>query len=115
MKKTQKYLKACEILTYPHETQDELYLELSNLGWNWNCKTKEWERNNIVDKKSSDLIKVRLQANSRKVDELAQHLIELVEDIGLKPVKISNRNILPNQIEAVISIEFLDVDIVDVD
>jgi hypothetical protein len=33
MKQTQKYSQACQILTFPHAIQDELYGELNRLGW----------------------------------------------------------------------------------
>ena len=39
-----KYSQSCQVLTFPHINQDELYSELNRLGWYWQAKNKKWER-----------------------------------------------------------------------
>lgn len=83
MKQTQKYSKATQILKFPHQTQEELYLELNRLGWYWQPKTKEWKRDDTPAKEPTTLIKVRVWADTRKVKQAAELFIENAETMGL--------------------------------
>ena len=89
MKQTQKYTSATQILTYPHTKQDELYEELNRLGWWWNSGKKKWERDDTPAKEASGLIRIRVMAETDKVSEVAQHLIESCSDMGLRLVEES--------------------------
>lgn len=89
MKQTQKYKQASQILTYPHNTQDELYTELNRLGWYWNASKKQWERDETPALEASKLIKIRVLAPTNKVAEVAQHITEAFGDIGLSLVEQS--------------------------
>lgn len=67
MKRTQKYSQACQILTFPHANQDELYGELNRLGWYWQAKNKKWERDNTPAREATNLIRVRVMASVDKI------------------------------------------------
>lgn len=110
MKQTQKYAGATLILSFPHNTQDELYAELNRLGWWWNAKTKQWKRDDTPAKAASTLIRIRVWAASAKVAEVAQHFIEAASDMGLRLVEKSEPYPCraPNQNESRIYLTFED-------
>ncbi len=89
MKQTQKYTSATQILTFLHTNQDELYQELNRLGWYWQPKKKAWERDDTPALEASKLIKIRIWADSKKVDEAAALFIENAESAGLRLVEKS--------------------------
>ncbi|MEH2456396.1 hypothetical protein [Nostoc sp.] len=62
MKKTAKYSKACQVLTFPHSSQEQLYSELNRLGWCWQPDKKEWERDDTPAQLATKLIKIRVWA-----------------------------------------------------
>ena len=84
MKQTKKYSKACEIATLNHETQESLYKQLNQLGFFWDSKFQEWERDNRLADPPSDLIRVRVWAATDKVEQAASILIESAQQYGLK-------------------------------
>lgn len=110
MKQTQKYAGATLILSFPHNTQDELYAELNRLGWWWNRKAKQWERDDRPAKQASALIKIRVLAANSKVSEVAQHFIEVASDMGLRLIEQSGIYPCraPNQNESRIYLTFED-------
>ena len=109
MKRTKKYLGATAILTFPHSTQNELYQELNRLGWFWNSKINQWERDDRQPT-SNSLIKVRVWAKKELVEIVAQHLIESSEEIGIYLVEISTPYPCrpPHQLESRIYLTFQD-------
>jgi len=112
MRRTQKYSKACEVLTFPHSTQDELYSELNRLGWFWSGKKKVWERDDRLAQPASKLIKLRVWGNGEIVDELADGIVEAVTDIGLKLLEKSKAYPCrpPQQNDSRVYLTFEDVD-----
>lgn len=112
MKRTQKYSKALEILTFPHQTQDALYAELNRLGWYWQAVEKAWKRDDTPAKEATKLIRVRVWAAAEKVDHAADLFIENVESMGLKLLERSNPYPCrpPNQLESRIYLTFEDID-----
>jgi hypothetical protein len=112
MKKTQKYSKACQLLTFPHSTQDELYAELNRLGWYWQPSKKEWERDDTPAKEATKLIRLRVWASAEKVEDTADLFIENAEGMGLKLLEKSKSYPCrpPNQKESRIYLTFKDCD-----
>ncbi len=90
MKQTRKYVQAKERLTFPHNSQEELYSELNRLGWYWQPKKQVWERDDTPAREANKLIKIRLWASGQQVDGIADLLIEASETIGLKLIEKSN-------------------------
>lgn len=90
MKKTKKYSGACDILTFPHNNQDELYSELNRLGWFWNPKNQRWERNDSLPNPASELIRIRVWADSSKVADVADLCIEGMEEKGFNLIEKSS-------------------------
>ena len=113
MRKTQKYTGACEILTYPHSNQEELYSELNRLGFYWQSKKNKWERDNTPAKEATKLIKVRVWATTNLVDQVAEVMVEQMETVGLKFLEKSNPYQCrpPNQNESRVYLIFEDVDV----
>ncbi|PHJ55764.1 hypothetical protein VF14_33550 [Nostoc linckia z18] len=112
MKRTQKYSKACQILTFPHQIQDELYAELNRLGWYWQAAKKEWERDDTPAKEATKLIRVRVWAAREIVENAADLFAENVEGMGLKLLERSNPYPCrpPNQLESRIYLTFEDLE-----
>lgn len=111
MKKTEKYSKACQVLTYPHQAQDVLYTELNRLGWYWQAKKKEWERNDAPAKEATKLIRVRVWAAREVVEDAAELFLENVESMGLRLIEKSSPYPCrpPNQLESRIYLTFENV------
>lgn len=112
MKKTQKYTKALERLHYPHQTQEELYRELNRLGWFWQPKKKEWERDDTPAKEATNLIKVRVWAATTLVKQAADLIVEQCEGVGLELLERSEPYQCrpPLQLESRIYLVFKDID-----
>ncbi|MBD2199982.1 MULTISPECIES: hypothetical protein [Calothrix] len=112
MRQTQKYSKACQLLTFPHVTQDELYAELNRLGWFWDSNKKGWYRDDTPAKEATKLIRLRVWAASDKVRQSAEVFIETAEDNGLRFVEKSEPYPCrpPNQKESRIYLTFQDVE-----
>jgi hypothetical protein len=112
MKKTQKYSKACQLLTFSHDSQEQLYAELNRLGWYWQPVKKEWERDDTPAKEATKLIKVRVWADATKVENAVDLFTENVETMGLKLLERSNPYPCrpPNQKESRIYLTFEDVE-----
>lgn len=112
MKQTQKYTGACNILTYPHTNQEQLYQELNRLGWYWNAKKKKWERDDTPAQEASKLIKVRIMASAKKVEQAAELFIEGIEGSGLRLLEKSQQYPCrpPNQNDARIYLTFEDIE-----
>lgn len=90
MKRTQKYLKAQEILTIPHSNQQELYSELNRLGWYWSSKKKVWERDDRLAKPASKLIKVRVWCSTETIEDITDGIVDNLEEIGLNLLERSD-------------------------
>lgn len=108
MKKTKKYSRGCDILTFPHNNQDDLYSELNRLGWFWNSKNQEWERNDKLPDPASELIKIRVWAASNKVENAADLVVESMEEKGFSLLEKSSPYICrpPKQSESRIYLSF---------
>lgn len=108
MRWTQKYSQAVHILTFPHASQDELYQELNRLGWWWNPKKKKWARDDSPAQAASKLIKIRIWASAKKVEQAAELFIENAKDIGLRILEKSEAYACrpPNQNDARIYLTF---------
>ncbi|AUB40452.1 hypothetical protein COO91_06467 [Nostoc flagelliforme CCNUN1] len=111
MKKTAKYSKACQILTFPHHTQDELYAELNRLGWYWQAKKKEWERDDTPAKEATKLIRIRVWAAKDMVEDAAELFLEGAEGNGLRLIEKSAPYPCrpPNQLESRVYLTFENV------
>ena len=90
MKRTKKYTEACEILTFPHSTQQELYSELNRLGYYWNSKKKMWERDERLSKPASKLIKIRVWCGSNEIENITNAIVDNLEDAGLQLLERSD-------------------------
>lgn len=84
MKQTKKYTGACVVLTFPHDTQEQLYQELNRLGWWWNSKVQKWEHNEQLAVPPTDLIRIRVWAAADEVAQAAAAVIEGLEQFDLK-------------------------------
>ncbi|MBG1267766.1 hypothetical protein [Nostoc sp. WHI] len=111
MKRTKKYSEACEILTFPHRTQDEIYSELNRLGWFWDSKKREWLRDDTPAKEATQLIRIRVWAATDKVDQAADLFIETAVDNGLRLIEKSSPYVCrpPNQKDSRVYLTFEDV------
>lgn len=111
MKKTKKYQSALDILTFPHNIQDELYSELNRLGWFWNPKTQKWERDDSLPNPASELIRIRIWADSSKVADVADLCIEGMEEKGFSLIEKSTPYQCrpPKQLESRIYLTFRSV------
>ncbi len=112
MKQTEKYSQASKVLTFPHSSQDELYSELNRLGWFWDSKVKKWERDDRPALEESKLIKIRILASARKVEQAAELLIENSRNMGLGLLEKSEMYPCrpPNQNDARIYLSFVEVE-----
>jgi hypothetical protein len=85
MRQTKKYTRACDILKFPHQTQEQLYSEMNRLGWWWDSKKQAWERNDsLKSNKASDLIRVRVWADNQRISQIADLIQEGLEGSGFK-------------------------------
>lgn len=84
MKRTKKYTGAIDILTHPHETQDELYSELNRLGWYWDSKQQRWVRDGRVADPETKLIRIRVLSGTSQVQNVADNVIEAMQERGLR-------------------------------
>ena len=111
MKKTAKYSKACQVLTFPHEHQEQLYSELNRLGWYWQPKKKEWERDDTPAKAATKLVRVRVWAAKDSVENAAELFLEGAEGNGLRLIEKSPPYPCrpPNQLESRIYLVFEDI------
>ncbi|MEH2310734.1 MAG: hypothetical protein V7K35_04735 [Nostoc sp.] len=111
MKQTQKYSGACRILTFPHQTQDELYAELNRLGWYWTPAKQQWERDETLAQPASKLIKVRVWAAKESVENTAELFLENAEINGLRLIEKSPPYPCrpPKQLESRIYLTFEDI------
>lgn len=111
MKRTQKYSQACQILTFPHKTQEELYSELNRLGWYWHSQKKEWMRDDTPAKQATNLIRVRVWTGTTKVEQAAELFVENAEDNGLRLIEKSTPYACrpPNQNDSRIYLTFEDI------
>ncbi|MDJ0509259.1 MAG: hypothetical protein QNJ64_08410 [Crocosphaera sp.] len=82
MRQTQKYVKATQILTTNHSSQEQLYQELNRLGWWWNAKLKEWERNEQLAEPPMEGLKMRLWGNNEEIEDYADLIIQLLRENG---------------------------------
>lgn len=112
MKQTKKYRGACEIMTFPHSTQDELYQELNRLGWFWDSKLGRWERDDRIPEDATTLIYIRVMTGKNCVDHAAEVITEAVGQYGLKRVAKSEAYICrpPKQNDARIYLQFIDLE-----
>lgn len=84
MKRTKKYTGAIDILTHPHETQDELYSELNRLGWYWDSKQQRWVRDDRVADPETKFIRIRVLSGTSQVQNVADNVIEAMQERGLR-------------------------------
>ncbi len=89
MKRTAKYSKACARLTFPHNTQEELYRELNRISYYWQPKSQDWVRDYTPANAATNLVKIRVWASSDKVNQAVELLLEGLSDSGLKLVEQS--------------------------
>lgn len=84
MKRTKKYAGAIDILTHPHETQDELYSELNRLGWYWDSKQQRWVRDDRVAEAETKFIRIRVLSGASQVQNVADNVVEAMQERGLR-------------------------------
>ncbi len=111
MKRTQKYSKACQILTFPHKTQEDLYSELNRLGWYWKSQKQEWIRDDTPANEATNLVRVRVWTATAKVEQAAELFAEDAEAKGLRLIEKSRpyANRPPNQNDSRIYLTFEDI------
>ena len=108
MKKTKKYTTASDILTFPHNNQEDLYKELNRLGFYWNARTQNWERNDRLPDPASELVRIRVWANSKVVENAADLVVEGMEEKGFSLLEKSEPYQCrpPKQLESRIYLSF---------
>lgn len=108
MKQTKKYSQATAILTFDHDRQDQLYAELNRLGWFWDAKKQEWLRDETPAKEATKLVRVRVWAESAKIEQAAALFAESGETMGLELIEKSPPYPCrpPNQLESRIYLTF---------
>jgi hypothetical protein len=92
-KQTAKYTSACrkaESLKIPiGEHQEELYQALNAQGWYWNSQEKLWEKLDEEADPPTELIRVRIWADSRFVEQAANDCVEVLAKKGLRLIERS--------------------------
>jgi hypothetical protein len=89
MKKTKKYSKATELLTFPHNNQEELYQELNRLGYYWDALDKKWIRDERLANPPKQGVDIRVWADKDYTEEHAETLVQLFLKNGYR---LSNRS-----------------------
>jgi len=84
LRQTKKYRAAQEIATLTHQSQEDLYSQLNNLGWFWNSKNQTWERDDRLAEPASNLLRIRVWAAADKVENLASIVAESLATYGLE-------------------------------
>jgi hypothetical protein len=82
MRRTQKYSKAIELLTFPHNTQEELYLELNRLDFYWNSKTQQWVRDDRLAEPPMLGVKIRIWASEEDIEYHSDLIIQILAENG---------------------------------
>jgi hypothetical protein len=110
MRQTVKYREACAIATLPHQTQDDLYRALNDLGFFWNSKTQKWERNERLADAPSSVIRIRVWAATEQVRQVAATVIESLAQYDLSLIEQSEPYVCrpPKQLESRIYLTFID-------
>jgi hypothetical protein len=110
MRQTAKYREACSTLTFPHQTQEQLYQELNRLVFFWNSKTQKWERNDQLADPPSNVVRIRVWAATEKIDQAADAVVESMQQYGLRLVEKSEPYICrpPKQNDSRIYLTFID-------
>jgi hypothetical protein len=112
VKQTKKYRGACETLTFPHQTQEELYQELNRLGWFWNPKIQRWERDDRIPNAATKTIYIRVMTGKERVEQAAEAIAEALEQYGLELIEKSEPYPCrpPKQNDARVYLQFIDRD-----
>ena|SRR4028119_1794730 len=111
-KQTAKYASACkkaESLKIPvGQHQEELYQALNTQGWYWNSQEKLWEKLDEDADPPTELIRVRIWADSRFVEQFAKDCIESMSQRGLRLIEKTEpyRCRPPKQLESRIYLTF---------
>ena len=112
MRQTQKYVKATQILTINHSHQEQLYQELNKLGWWWNAKLKEWERNDQLADPPMEGFKIRLWGNNEEIEHYSQLITQFLRENGCSIVDKSKPYVCrpPQQNQSIIYLHIIDKD-----
>ena len=112
-KQTVKYSSACQIaakLNIPStEHQEQLYQSLNTSGYYWNSKEKIWEKLDVEAHPPTEKIKVRVTADARFVEKIADECISAVAEKGLRFLEKSDPYNCrpPKQLEARVYLDFM--------
>lgn len=124
MRRTAKFIKASSLITElarksranPIEElrnisdREQLYQKLNEHHYYWNSKSKQWEKLTFEDADPpTEVIRVRVWADSRYTEDIAEELISSLAAKGLRCISKSTPYPCrkPNQLESRIYLDFL--------
>lgn len=83
-RRTKKYIKALEInSSFSHQTSDELYQKLTDDGYWWDSNCQSWIYSPASEQQPPSMtIKVRVWTDKARVKQVAEKIVELMEDEG---------------------------------
>jgi hypothetical protein len=84
MRLTKKYIKATDLLTFPHKNQEQLYDELNRLGYYWDALGKKWVRDERLADPPKQTIDIRVWADQDFTEEHADVIVQLFSQNGYK-------------------------------
>lgn len=111
-KRTAKYSKALEVAQFlkiaPSDSQEILYRALNEHSWFWDSDRKVWEEASEIANPPSNLIKVRVWAESSQVGLAADTLVAVYQKCGYELLEKSSPYICrpPQQLESRIYLSF---------
>jgi hypothetical protein len=112
-KQTVKYSSACRIATELNiplaEHQEQLYQSLNTSGYYWNSKEKVWEKLDAEADAPTELIRLRVWADARFVEQVADECVFAVAGKGMQLVERSEVYNCrpPKQLEARVYLSFM--------
>lgn len=111
-KLTLKYSSALEIAKklkiVQVDNQERLYCELNQVGFFWNPEIKIWVRSQEPADPPTDLIRIRVWADSKKVTRAAIQIKSVLEQSGFEFIEQSEAYVCrpPKQLESRIYLTF---------
>lgn len=82
-RQTRKYVEAMRIAStlgiQGHEDQETLYRALNTQGYYWDSRREMWEHNHEPPHPPTDLVKIRVWAETTKVKQMADLIIDEME------------------------------------
>jgi hypothetical protein len=112
-KQTMKYSSACQKaseLSIPlTDQQEQLYQSLAASGYYWNAKEKSWEYLDQEADAPTELIRVRVWADARFVEQAADDFVAAISGKGMRLLERSEVYNCrpPKQLEARVYLSFM--------